>query len=226
MLTEPREPHQPGGPWRPWCVSVTATSGRTTREGPAAAPPSPPRSLAALCRAVPPAWFSNIGHQLTGPPRRRPARRDLRVDPARAGRAGPTMRCDEEMAERIPGRRLVRLAASDVEATAGDCGVTARTTAARTVRESAHSHADSAKRRAPGGRRPERDSMSAVVRGGSARWAGGLDRPTRSAPGARLDRPICSSGSPQSADLLQPFASIRAPSAGRSSSNTGRPAPS
>ncbi|MFJ5073386.1 alpha/beta fold hydrolase [Streptomyces sp. NPDC088553] len=70
---------------------------------------------AALCRAVLPAWFSNIGHQLTGPPA---------FD--RLGEiAAPTLlalgeldrpevvRCNEEMAERIPGCRLVRLSASD-----------------------------------------------------------------------------------------------------------------
>ncbi|MCX4986278.1 alpha/beta fold hydrolase [Streptomyces sp. NBC_00572] len=70
---------------------------------------------AALCRAVLPAWFSNIGHQLTGPPA---------FD--RLGEiSAPTLlalgeldrpevvRCNEEMAARIPGCRLVRLAASD-----------------------------------------------------------------------------------------------------------------
>ncbi|WP_395358859.1 alpha/beta fold hydrolase [Streptomyces sp. YH02] len=70
---------------------------------------------AALCRAVLPAWFSNIGHQLTGPPA---------FD--RLGEiSAPTLlalgeldrpevvRCNEEMAERIPGCRLVRLPASD-----------------------------------------------------------------------------------------------------------------
>ncbi|MFF9852353.1 alpha/beta fold hydrolase [Streptomyces litmocidini] len=70
---------------------------------------------AELCRAVLPAWLSNAGRQLAGPPA--------------FGRLGeisaPTLlalgeqdrpvvvRCNEEMAERIPGCRLVRLAASD-----------------------------------------------------------------------------------------------------------------
>ncbi|MEU4081831.1 alpha/beta hydrolase [Streptomyces venezuelae] len=70
---------------------------------------------AELCRAVLPAWFSNIGHQLTGPPA---------FD--RLGEiSAPTLlalgeldrpevvRCNEEMAARIPGCRLVRLPGSD-----------------------------------------------------------------------------------------------------------------
>ncbi|MFF5761569.1 alpha/beta fold hydrolase [Streptomyces tanashiensis] len=70
---------------------------------------------AEFLRAVLPAWFGNIGHQLTGPPA---------FD--RLGEvSAPTLlalgeqdrpevvRCNEEMAERIPGCRLVRLAASD-----------------------------------------------------------------------------------------------------------------
>ncbi|MDV5143661.1 alpha/beta hydrolase [Streptomyces sp. SBC-4] len=70
---------------------------------------------AALFRAVLPDWFSNIGHQLTGPPA---------FD--RLGEiSAPTLlalgeldrpevvRCNEEMAERIPGCRLVRLEGSD-----------------------------------------------------------------------------------------------------------------
>ncbi|MFI8521792.1 alpha/beta fold hydrolase [Streptomyces sp. NPDC085481] len=70
---------------------------------------------AAHFRAVLPAWFANIGHQRTDPPA---------FD--RLGEiAAPTVlalgeldrpevvRCNEEMAERIPRCRLVRLAASD-----------------------------------------------------------------------------------------------------------------
>ncbi|MFC9589477.1 alpha/beta fold hydrolase [Streptomyces sp. NPDC056944] len=70
---------------------------------------------AQFLRDVLPAWFSNIGHQLTGPPA---------FD--RLGEiSAPTLlalgeqdrpevvRCNEEMAERIPSCRLVRLAASD-----------------------------------------------------------------------------------------------------------------
>lgn len=71
--------------------------------------------VAAQFRAVLPAWFANVGHQQTGAPA---------FD--RLGEiAVPTMlalgeldrpavvRCNEEMAARIPGCRLARLAASD-----------------------------------------------------------------------------------------------------------------
>ncbi|MFJ9822878.1 alpha/beta fold hydrolase [Streptomyces sp. NPDC101160] len=78
------------------------------------APESDPVAAAHL-RAVLPAWFANVGHQRTDPPA---------FD--RLGEiAVPTVlalgeldrpqlvRCNEEMAARIPGCRLVRLAGSD-----------------------------------------------------------------------------------------------------------------
>ncbi|MFC9705584.1 alpha/beta fold hydrolase [Streptomyces sp. NPDC056943] len=70
---------------------------------------------AALCRAVLPAWFSNIGHQLTGPPafdRLREISAPTLLALGELDRP-EVVRCNEEMAERIPGCRLVRLEASD-----------------------------------------------------------------------------------------------------------------
>ncbi|MFI1715257.1 alpha/beta fold hydrolase [Streptomyces litmocidini] len=70
---------------------------------------------AELCRAVLPAWFSNAGRQFTGPPAfERLGEISAPTLLALGEQDRPVVvRCNEEMAERIPGCRLVRMAGSD-----------------------------------------------------------------------------------------------------------------